>query len=325
MNSDDVTDGQLLAAFATDRADEAFAELVRRHGAMVLGVCRRTACHTQDAEDAAQLTFATLAEKAATLTGSRSVAGWLYNTGWHIGMCARRATLVRRRCELRAAQVDEFEQQEIDADELTFELYRALDLLSPEYRETIVLHHLEGVTVEQVAELMNCNVGTTASRLSRARSQLRERLARRGFLVPAVAIDSILLGATISNEALPQSAIEKIAPVPVMAKEGGVAAADTGTAAAATGMNWATATQGGGASFLSALPPVRAACAFVLLLTGVAGGATAVSALVNTLPSQSERHAWTSWQGTQSSVPEPTSLPLAGVVALLLGRRRSRR
>src|SRR4051794_34168034 len=106
MNWGHKTDGDLLAAFASAAAEEAFAELVRRHGAMVFRTCRRIAGNRCDAEDATQAVFATLAAKAASLTGCRSVAGWLYNTAWHVAMRFRRAEHVRRRYERQAVPAD---------------------------------------------------------------------------------------------------------------------------------------------------------------------------------------------------------------------------
>src|SRR5262245_18075925 len=71
------TDRQLLDDFASGR-EGAFADLVARHGAMVLRVCRRVLNHEQDAEDAFQATFLVLARNAASIRRQEALASWLY-------------------------------------------------------------------------------------------------------------------------------------------------------------------------------------------------------------------------------------------------------
>ena len=71
-------DGPLLQQFVARRDEAAFAALLRRHGPMVLGVCRRLLRHEQDAEDAFQTTFLVLASKAAALGSPQTVAPWLH-------------------------------------------------------------------------------------------------------------------------------------------------------------------------------------------------------------------------------------------------------
>jgi hypothetical protein len=68
------SDGQLLTRFAAWRDEDAFAELVRRHGPMVLGVCRRVLGNAHDAEDAFQATFLILARKTAEAERYRTVS-----------------------------------------------------------------------------------------------------------------------------------------------------------------------------------------------------------------------------------------------------------
>src|SRR5947208_4577983 len=76
--ADPRTDGDLLAAFLHDQDEPAFAELVRRHGPLVWGVCRRLLPDVADAEDAFQATFLVLVRRSGSLTHSPAVGPWLY-------------------------------------------------------------------------------------------------------------------------------------------------------------------------------------------------------------------------------------------------------
>ena len=77
LEPDAATDAELLAGFL--RSDEAaFAKLVRRHGPMILSVCRRITRHTEDAEDAFQAVFLILAKKAGSVREPRLLGNWLY-------------------------------------------------------------------------------------------------------------------------------------------------------------------------------------------------------------------------------------------------------
>src|ERR1700720_2053877 len=71
-------DTRLLERFTRERDEAAFERLVLLHGPMVLGLCRRLLRHEQDAEDAFQAAFLTLARKASAIGKKDSLASWLY-------------------------------------------------------------------------------------------------------------------------------------------------------------------------------------------------------------------------------------------------------
>src|SRR5690348_1247783 len=77
-----LSDGELLESFITRRDEAAFGILIRRHGPMVLGVCRRVLNNPHDAEDAFQATFLVLVRKAASLGQRELLGSWLYGVAY---------------------------------------------------------------------------------------------------------------------------------------------------------------------------------------------------------------------------------------------------
>ena len=95
------SDHVLLQRFIQGHEEPAFAALVRRHGPLVLGVCRRVLHNWHDAEDAFQATFLVLARKAASISKQESVGGWLHKVAYHAALRARSRTTARQLRERR--------------------------------------------------------------------------------------------------------------------------------------------------------------------------------------------------------------------------------
>src|SRR5262245_46647942 len=85
----DLTDGELLDSFLIRSDEAAFEALVRRHGPMVFGVCRRLLQAEHDAEDAFQATFLVLVRKAESIVPRDSVGNWLYGVAYRTALKAR--------------------------------------------------------------------------------------------------------------------------------------------------------------------------------------------------------------------------------------------
>src|SRR5262249_25824645 len=101
----DGTDGQLLERFLRARDERAFEALLRRHGPMVWGVCRRLLPHATDAEDAFQATFLVLLRKAGSLRRRDLVGNWLYGVACRTAARARAEAARRRAREAPLADV----------------------------------------------------------------------------------------------------------------------------------------------------------------------------------------------------------------------------
>src|SRR6516162_5757113 len=119
-----MTDGQLLDCFIGRRDQAVLGALVRRHGPMVWGVCRRVLQGDHDAEDAFQATFLVLVRKAATVMPREMVGNWLYGVAYQTALKAR-ATAARRKA--RERQVVEMPEAAAVAQDVWSDLQPLLD------------------------------------------------------------------------------------------------------------------------------------------------------------------------------------------------------
>jgi RNA polymerase sigma factor (sigma-70 family) len=183
-----VDDGTLLGRFASGGDAAAFEELVRRHGPLVLGVCRRVLRHEEDAEDAFQAVFVVLARKAGSLDGSKPLAGWLYGVALRIALDLRSSVRAREERERKAVRM----RRETSDPEVLSVLDEELQRLPDRYRTPFILCTLEGKTNDDAARALGCPRGTVSTRLGKAREMLRSRLLERGVVVTGAVLATLL-------------------------------------------------------------------------------------------------------------------------------------
>jgi RNA polymerase sigma factor (sigma-70 family) len=209
-----MSDSQLLARFAAARdelAEVAFAALVRRHGPMVLYVCRQILGDPHAAEDAFQATFLVLARRAHSIRQPELLGNWLHGVALRTAREARMQDDRRRRRETRATAESAAEKSSdaagserslVRREELEV-LHEELARLPEKQRAVVVLCALEGLTYQEAALRLCCPIGTIGVRLSRARERLRVRLTQRGLAPSAVLLGGVFAAEAVSASMTP--------------------------------------------------------------------------------------------------------------------------
>jgi RNA polymerase sigma factor (sigma-70 family) len=225
--------GKQLDGRGAGDGEEAFAALVRRHGPMVHGVCRRVLGNAADADDAFQATFLVLARRAHSVRPRPLLGNWLYGVAYRTALEARRAAAVRRFKERRAAVTKTASTEDARSDDLREVLDRELAALPDTYRAAVVLCDLEGLSRRDAALRLGWPEGTLSGRLSRARSMLAARLSRRGLVLPAAGLGVVLESASAGLSA---ELVESTARIGILMSAGEVAVASAPVAALTEGV-----------------------------------------------------------------------------------------
>lgn len=177
-------DAELLRRFVAGRDEGAFSAIVRRHGGLVLEVCRSVLPNPADADDAFQATFLTLATRAGAVRSPAALAAWLHGTAYRTALKARRSAARRRRYEAEApppapaADPSWAEVREV--------IHAEVDRLPGRVRAAIVLCYLLGRSQDDAARALGLSREGVKKRLERGRGLLRRALGRRGFGPAAV-------------------------------------------------------------------------------------------------------------------------------------------
>jgi RNA polymerase sigma-70 factor (ECF subfamily) len=157
----------------------AFATLVERYHGFVFGICFRILQHRQDAEDATQETFARVAKYLEKWDPRRPLEPWLATVAGN----RSRSHLAGRSPHTPLAQISEPESRRGDharqADAMREEIGLALKRLSNRQRTAFEMFHTQSMTYAEIAEAMDCPIGTAKVLVHRARNRMIDHLKRR--------------------------------------------------------------------------------------------------------------------------------------------------
>src|SRR5262245_41697898 len=265
-----LSDHHLLQQFTDQRHEAAFGTLLRRHGPMVLDVCRSVLGNEADAEDAFQATFLILARKAASIRKTGSVGSWLHGVAYRTALKARFQLTTRQQNEARAPARTLTEPDDLSWREVRQVLHEELAGLAERYRLPLVACYLEGKTQDEAAAQLGLATSTLKERLERGRSLLRARLVRRGLGPAAVLLATAWPSASLSA-AVPSSLVASTL------KAASVIAAGQATAGVIS-VEVVALTEGVLKTMLLTKLKIATAVFLMLAMIGVAGGIGSVAA-----------------------------------------------
>jgi RNA polymerase sigma factor (sigma-70 family) len=201
----EASDRELVARFVAHQDEPAFREIVRRHGPMVLGVCRRVLGEVHEAEDVFQATFLVLARSAHKIRRRNSIACWLHGVAYRISLrVSRRKYRHMEPLSEDQAGSDPSTLQRIAQRDDQRLVDEELSKLPGKERESLTLRYLQGCSNSEIAETLEISVSAVEGRLKRAKDRLRRRLLRRGVTWGA------FLGAVLAQSNRASSASETL-------------------------------------------------------------------------------------------------------------------
>jgi RNA polymerase sigma-70 factor (ECF subfamily) len=178
-------------------SEEAFALLIVQYSQPIYSLIARSLRDPSEAADVTQEVFVKVFRSISGFHGDASLRTWIYRIALHETSNRRRWWNRHKRQELAIDAPIENEEGECtclaetlatgDASpfeqamrtETRLRVEAALSLLPDAYREVVVLREIEGFGYEEIAEILNVNLGTVKSRLTRGRAALRECLKNK--------------------------------------------------------------------------------------------------------------------------------------------------
>jgi RNA polymerase sigma factor (sigma-70 family) len=252
-------DAEILRRYVQNKDPVAFEWLVRRHGPMVLGVCRRVLGLKPDVDDAFQATFLALALQAKSIRDTDRVAAWLHRVAYRTARKARARASPATFGEAPPLPTKDDPAAQAAWAELWQVLDEELNHLPERLGAPLVLCYLDGATQDEAARRLGWSLSTLKRRLEQGRELLRRRLTARGVAPVGLAAAALLPGGL--RAAVPAK----------LSQAAGALGASFGTGAAVSPALLALVQQGAG--------PVSRLLLMSLLAALVVGGGVAAGIL----------------------------------------------
>jgi RNA polymerase sigma factor (sigma-70 family) len=221
------TDLELLRRYCRDRAEDAFAEIVRRHLDLVHSAAFRQVRSPQLAEEVAQSAFTDLARNAHRLAPDTILTAWLYQVTRRTAIDVVRHEARRRLREQIASEMNAMTATDADWTHIEPLLDEAMHALNEIDRAAVLLRYFENKSLREVGQTLGTSEDAAQKRVSRAVERLRDFFGRRG-----VAVGASGLVVVISANAVQAAPVGMAVTISTAAALAGTTIATTATATA---------------------------------------------------------------------------------------------
>jgi RNA polymerase sigma factor (sigma-70 family) len=188
----DETDLQLIAQYARENSQDAFAEIVRRHIGLVHSAALRQVRSPELAEEVAQSVFTDLARQARHLPDHTILTAWLYEVTRRSAIDVVRREASRRLREEIATEMNAMNAGAADWTNVEPLLDEAMQALDDVDRTAVLLRYFENKSLREVGQSLGTSDDTAQKRVSRAVERLRQFFAKRGVSIGAGGLVAVI-------------------------------------------------------------------------------------------------------------------------------------
>jgi len=184
LNQRGAADEAKLVARSLKQDHDAFGQLVERYATVIANLAYRMVGDRTEAEDLAQETFVAAFKSLPTFRAESKFSTWLYRIA--ANKCKDWLRAKRPGQSVRDVDVEDVlddrvveertPERLLSQQQVAAQLDRAIQRLPPLYREAFVLKHVEGLSYEEMQEILNVNADTLKMRVYKGRLQLSREL-----------------------------------------------------------------------------------------------------------------------------------------------------